>query len=404
MPFRQSAMTDEERVATLRDEVAAMAGAAPSDVQVVRSPYRICPLGAHVDHQAGEVTGMALEEALLFGFVPRMDSVVQVGSRNFDGTVEFALAQVPPRPLGGWGDYLRGAAQALRRGHELRRGLFGIVDGVQNVAGLSSSAAVGVAYLLALERANDIAASAHDNIELDRIIENEYIGLNNGPLDQSTILLSRRGRLMYLDCESGRSSLHRCGAREELRVVILHSGISQQLSGTDYNRRVSECEEATRLLLRAAGSPAGRAVRLRDVSQAVFEAFKDSLPTALRRRAEHFFGEQRRVREGVLLWQAGDLAAFGRLVSESGQSSIDNYECGNRYLRTAYHVLRDTPGVLGARFSGAGFRGCCIGIMAEPLSASTRESILSRYLEQHPDMRGCAEVRFCRTADGAGFL
>ena len=96
-------MVDEERINSLRADIAAQAAVAPSEVQVVRSPYRICPLGAHVDHQLGEVTGMALEEALLLGFVPRADSLVQVRSRNFEGTVEFTLDQVPPHPVGDWG-------------------------------------------------------------------------------------------------------------------------------------------------------------------------------------------------------------------------------------------------------------------------------------------------------------
>jgi galactokinase/galacturonokinase len=167
---------------------------------------------------------------------------------------------------------------------------------------------------------------------------------------------------------------------------------------------VSECEEAARLLLEAAGRQTAPPVKLRRVPREAFDEFKDALPAPLRRRAQHFFGEQERVRQGVRLWQEGDLSAFGRLVSESGQSSIENYECGNRYLRTAYQVLRETPGVLGARFSGAGFRGCCIGIMGEGPCAGLRETVLSRYVEQHPDMKGRAEVRFCRTADGAGFV
>lgn len=397
-------MTHAQQIDLLREEVAAQTGARPSDVRIVRSPYRVCPLGAHVDHQLGEVTGMAVEEALFFAFVPRADGLVRVRSHNLPGAVRFQLAEVPEKPLGDWGDYLRGAVVALRRGHSLRHGLQGVVHGGDNVGGLSSSAAVGVAYLLAVESANGIHAAAQENVEMDRIIENEYVGLNNGLLDQSTILLSQRGRLMHLDCASGRSVLYDSAGGAELRVVILYSGLSRRLAGTDYNRRVNECEQAARLLLEASGRSAPAVTKLRHVSQDIFEQFKAALPEALRRRAAHFFGEQRRVREGLTRWKTGDLDGFGRLVSESGQSSIENYECGNRYLRTAYHVLRETPGVLGARFSGAGFRGCCIGLLRGSPPHGMAQEILSRYLEQHPDMRGSAEVRFCATADGAGFV
>jgi len=193
----------EERVGALRAEVSCMAGVPQEEVRVVRSPYRVCPLGAHVDHQLGQVTGMALDRALLLGFAPARDGHVRLRSHNFGGEVEFWLDRLPSRPVGDWGDYARGAAFALRRYRTLERGLIGIVDGYRNVGGLSSSAAAGVAYLLALEEVNGLRVSARENVELDRIVENDYIGLNNGILDQATILLSRRGCLTHVDCASG---------------------------------------------------------------------------------------------------------------------------------------------------------------------------------------------------------
>ncbi|MDP6439582.1 MAG: galactokinase family protein [Candidatus Brocadiia bacterium] len=393
-----------ERIAALRRDVARMAGVQPQDTLVVRSPYRVCPLGAHVDHQLGVVTGLAIQEALLFGFAPCRDKGVRVRSRNFKGEVALDLDGVPPQPLDNWGDYLRGAAWALCRKHALNHGLTGMVDGYDNVGGLSSSAAAGIAYLLALERANGLEPSYKENIELDRLIENEYLGLSNGILDQSTILLSRAGRLTSIDCRSGESTLHPCGAAAAVRALILYSGLSAQLLDTDYNRRVAECGQAARLLLEAADMQVAQAPRLRHVPAEVFEAHGDALPQKELRRARHFFGEQRRVRRGIVLWRKGDLEGFGRLMNESGRSSVENYECGNAYLRTACRVLRETPGVLGARFSGAGFRGCCIGLTARDVSEEMRGDILRRYVAEHPDMEGRAEVRACASADGAGFV
>ena len=391
-------------MSVLRRDVARMAGARTTDVLVVRSPYRICPLGAHVDHQLGRVTGMAIEEALLLGFVPSGGTRMRVRSRNFEGEINRDLDDLPTRPPGDWGDYIRGAAIALKGRYGLERGLVGIVDGYENVDGLSSSAAVGVACLLALECANGLDIAAEENIELDRIVENGYIGLSNGILDQSMILLSRAGRLTSLDCLNGESDLHACGSPAEVHVVILHSGLRQQLSDTDYNRRVAECEQAARTLLAAAGMSTAAAAKLRHVPREVYEAHCGALPEAPARRAKHFFGEQRRVRDGIRLWRAGDMAGFGRLVTESGRSSIENYECGNAYLRTAYRVLCETPGVLGARFSGAGFRGCCIGLAGGPVDDAVRSDILDRYIAGHGDMAGRAEVRVCGTADGAAIV
>lgn len=394
----------EQRIVALRRDVARMAGTRPDEVLVARSPYRVCPLGAHVDHQDGLVTGMAIEEALLFGFVPSEDGSVRVMSRDLQGQVAFDLSAIPRQPAADWGDYLRGAAWALMSGRSLKRGLVGIVDGCTKVEGLSSSAAVGVAYLLALECVSDLEVAPSENIELDRRIENDYIGLQNGILDQSMILLSKAGRLTSMDCRTGESVLHPCGSPLPLRVLILHSGLGRRLLGTDYNRRVAECTEAASQLLKMSGKKVPDAPRLRDVPQEALEAHSESLEPRLRRRAEHFFGEWRRAIRGLELWRAGDLAGFGRLVSESGRSSIKNYECGNAYLRSAYRVLCETPGVLGARFSGAGFRGCCIGLTTQRVDRQMRDDILQRYLALHPDMKGQAEVRVSPSADGAGIL
>ncbi len=395
--------TDLSRAGSLRRDLARLADVRPDAVRIVRSPYRVCPLGAHVDHQLGCVTGMALDRALLLGFVPRSDGVVRLRSRQFPGTVEFRLDAVPTRPAGDWADYARGAAAALRGRGGLERGMTALVDGHANVGGLSSSAAVGVAYLLALEAVNGLDAGPRENIDLDRRVENDYIGLSNGILDQSTILLSRRRALMHLDCRDGDWDLVPLGG-DDFVVAVLFSGLRVPLAQTDYNRRVDECRRAAELLLRADGLPVPQPPNLRAVPEDVFARRGASLPPELRRRAAHFFGEQQRVRQGLELWRDGDLAGFGRLVSESGRSSVENYECGNAYLRTAFDALRACPGVYGARFSGAGFRGCCIALAEPGAEQGIADRALGAYLRVHPDMEGEAEVYFCRSADGAGLL
>ncbi|MFP4176550.1 MAG: galactokinase family protein [Candidatus Brocadiia bacterium] len=391
-------------IETLKSEAARRAGESTGNMKVVRSPYRVCPLGAHVDHQLGEVTGMALDEALHLAFIPCTEPVVRIDSHNFEGTVQFRLDEIPEDPPGDWADYLRGAAWALQQECGLSRGFYGLVSGRENVGGLSSSAAVGVAYLMALEEANDLERGRWENIELDRRIENDYIGLNNGLLDQSSILLSRRRHLMHLDCRSEEAELYPYGGDEALHVVVLYSGLTRQLSGTDYNRRVDECREAAGILLENADIEHGGRTLLREVPRKVYLEHREALPDRLRRRAAHYFGEQQRVHDGIRAWKEGDLARFGRLVTQSGWSSVENYECGNAYLRSAFEVLDGTDGVLGARFSGAGFRGCSIGIMGESPADDLRGDILRRYCERHPDMDGQAEVYFCRPGDGAELI
>ncbi len=395
---------EPERAAALKNELLRWAEVPPERVRVVRSPYRVCPLGAHVDHQLGEVTGMALDRALLLAFAPREDRRVVVRSRQFKPEVRLDLRRVPEEPAGDWADYLRGAVRALLERHQLRRGISAVVDGHDDVGGLSSSAAVGVAYLLGLEAANGLELSVEENIELDRMIENDFIGLNNGILDQSSILRGRRGSLMHLDCRSGEARLVEFGGGGDICIVVLFSGLRMPLAESDYNRRVAECRQAARRLLEEADRPVPDPPVLREVPPEVFRQYGARLPEPLRRRAAHFFGEQQRVHDGLRLWAEGNLEQFGELMNQSGRSSVRNYECGNEYLRSAWEVLRDCPGVCGARFSGAGFRGCCIGLTRDALEGPVVDDALERYLERHPDMKGKAKIYFCRPADGATVL
>ncbi len=396
--------SEDERVEVLVGELGSITGKAPQGVGIVRSPYRVCPLGAHVDHQMGRVTGLALDHCLLLAFAARDDLRVTAASRQFAGTVAFDLRSVGESPVGDWADYLRGAVVALRRRHELGRGIDVLVDGHRNVGGLSSSAAAGVAYILALARVNDLTLSPQECIELDRVVENEYIGLRNGVLDQATILLGRAGRLLDFDCRRGRSRVVPFGGDGSVSVAVLYSGLPARLAETGYNARVTECGQAAERLLRYAGLPSCLEPVLADVPPAAFEEHGARLPEALRRRAAHFFGERTRVARGVRAWRRGDLDSFGALVSESGRSSVENYQCGNRHLQAACAALVAAPGVYGARFSGGGFRGCCIGLAEPGCEEEVRARAMARYLSECPEMAGAADLFFCATGDGARVL
>src|ERR1043166_9745554 len=135
-------------------------GVPAEEARVVRSPYRICPLGAHIDHQLGTVTAMAIDRAVYFAFAPTETPEVRLRSLSFQGEVHFHLHEIPPKRAGDWGNYPRGAVAALERsGHVLKNGLVGVTLGGLEEGGLSSSAAAGVAYLLALEAANELDIS-----------------------------------------------------------------------------------------------------------------------------------------------------------------------------------------------------------------------------------------------------
>jgi galactokinase len=363
---------------------------------------RVCPLGAHVDHQDGLVTGMTLDQAILLAFVPRSDRHVHVESLNFPGAIEFDLDNIPPKATGDWGNYVRGAVLALQERYDLQKGIDAVLEGRMPIGGLSSSAAVGVAYLLALEVANDLYVPPEENIDHDRYIENEYLGLKNGILDQSIILMSDRDHLTFLDCQSVQFERYPTPADNgHFEIVVAYSGLVRSLTSTDYNNRVNECQRAARMMLEWAGLPVPDPVRLRMVPEEVYETYGERLPAPLDRRTRHFFTENRRVRDGIAAWRAGDMHEVGRLINASGASSVHDYESGCPHLITLYDILRECPGVYGARFSGAGFRGSCIGLVNPAYEQEIVAAIDAQYPVKHPDVANDYSVHFCQTGGPA---
>lgn len=140
--------------------------------------------------------------------------------------------------------------------------------------------------------------------------------------------------------------------------------------------------------------------RLRDVPVQVFEEYKHLLPENFRKRATHYFGEIRRAEQGAEAWKNGDLDTYGKLIFESGKSSVENYECGCPELITLYNIMTETDGIYGGRFSGAGFKGCCMALVDPDKAEGILERVTEKYLSVYPDLKGKYMCTICNTADG----
>ena len=377
------------------------------------SPYRVCPLGAHVDHQHGLVTGFAIDKGVDLWFnvngepgsrlkvqgssetnTDRTDNTdvkantnrtndtnrwpdghVHLESRTFEGTVDFEIdapSQVRERH---WGDYARGAKYALRKRFELKRGITGVIQGSLPVGGLSSSAAVLIAYVMAFAKANDITLQPFEVVKIASEAEREYIGLNNGLLDQACIALGKKDGLLFLDCDSNDwRIIKRNPEMPEFEIGIFFSGLTRSLVNSDYNLRVYECKTAAWNMLAYTDQPLKTFDKtfLRDIPKATFDKTRIAMPQRFARRAEHFYSEYRRVRQGVTAWETGNMKLFGKLSFDSCESSIHNYECGSPELIAIYEIMRQLPGVYGGRFSGAGFKGACIALVDQPIRRKFR--------------------------------
>lgn len=371
------------------------------------SPYRICPLGAHVDHQRGIVTGFAFDRGVDLWFSPSPDSKVSLKSLSFEGDVSFDISSPVQVKCGNWGDYARGAKYALKKRFNLCRGITGVIKGSLPVGGLSSSAAVLIAYVMSFAKANDISLTPMETIRIASEAEREYIGLNNGILDQACITLSRKDSLLFLDTDTEEyRTIRRNPLMPDFSIGIFFSGLTRSLVGSDYNLRVSECRCAAWNMLAFTGQPLKSMEKtfLRDVPRSTYELTRDRLPERFARRAEHFYSEYRRVRQGVTAWESGDLELFGKLSFESCESSIHNYECGSPELIEIFEIMRSLDGVYGGRFSGAGFKGACMALVDPARESSIREELTRRYLSKFPEYRHTFQVHFCKPDDGARFV
>ena len=423
------------------------------------SPYRVCPLGAHVDHQHGLVTGFAINKGVDLWWTPSGspclggeedplnppvygESHVHLESKTFEGVVDFEINAPTQVREHRWGDYARGAKYALMKRFELKRGIDGVIQGSLPVGGLSSSAAVLIAYVMAFAKANDIALKPFEVVKIASEAEREYIGLNNGLLDQACIALSKKDQLLFLDCDSNeyrlipfgktpsvspclggekKSSLRRedLGGSEEsalnredlggslpFEIGIFFSGLTRSLVNSDYNLRVYECKTAAWNMLAYTDQPLKTFDKtfLRDIPKATFEKTRIAMPARFARRAEHFYSEYRRVRQGVTAWETGNMKLFGKLSFDSCESSIHNYECGSPELIAIYEIMRCLPGVYGGRFSGAGFKGACIALVDPAYKEDIQKVLTEKYLEQFPEYEKTFQVFWVRPDDGARFL
>lgn len=373
----------------------------------IYSPYRVCPLGAHVDHQHGLVTGFAFDKGVDFWFNPTDDGSVKLHSNSFRGEVQFSIEDRTRVKEGNWGDYARGAKYALSKVFKLHRGIEGVLQGSLPVGGLSSSAAVLVAYVMAMAKANDIELTKMETIRLSSLAEREYIGLSNGILDQSCVVLGEKDSLLFVDTDSQKYRIiHKNPSMPDFHLGIFFSGLTRSLISSDYNLRVSECRTAAWDMLAYLDQPLKPLdeTYLRDIPRETYEKTRDRMPERFARRAEHFYSEYRRVRKGVTAWESGNLELFGQLSKESCESSIHNYECGSPELIAIYEIFKDMDGVYGGRFSGAGFKGACIALVDPAKEDYIRKRLTEDYLAKFPEYEKTFEVHFCKTDNGARFV
>lgn len=360
-----------------------------------RAPGRVNIIGEHTDYNDGFVLPMAIEHDTLVLGTPRDDRKLFLRAENLDRSAEASIDNTVRSAEEPWTDYILGVAHELKKlGHPLCGADLLILGDVPVGCGLSSSAALEMATLAFFEKAGGIQLEGAEAARLGQRVENDFLGLSTGIMDQFISRCGRAGHALFLDCRSYDYELVSV-AFDEALFVVANTACPRGLTASKYNERVAECQSAVDGL-RAAGGTGGK---LRDYTLADLEKIQDSLDDVSYRRARHVITENARTLQAREALEKGALEELGILMNASDESLREDYEVTSPELDTLTALARVLPGCYGARMTGAGFGGCTINLVAREEVDSFCETLLQAY-EKETGRQG--EVYVSAPAEGAG--
>ncbi|HUF54678.1 MAG TPA: galactokinase [Dehalococcoidia bacterium] len=354
---------------------------------IAEAPGRVNLIGEHTDYNQGFVLPAAIDLTIAVAAAPRDDDRIVVHALDPDQADDFRLSVAKRHPMGSWRNYVRGVVWALLDSQIPLVGAdLSVTGDIPDGAGLSSSAALEFSVAGVLCAAAGADVPPRDLALLCQSAEHMYAGVQCGIMDQFASALGVVGHALFIDCRT--LDAEPVALPPGVAIVVIDSRVPRNLAATPYNQRREECADAARLL----GVPA-----LRDADGAFLAATGDRLTDGLYRRARHVVTENARVlhaRDAII---AADLARIGQLLAESHTSLRDDFEVSTPELDALVEIAAGTPGVIGARMTGAGFGGCTVNLVA----AAQAESFIAHVLPEYAARMGiAAEAYITHATDG----
>ena len=326
------------------------------------APGRVNLIGEHTDYNGGNVFPCAIDKGT-YGLVSkRADRTFRMYSENFAdlGVMEFTLDELVNDKKHDWANYPKGVIKMfVEEGFKIDSGFDFLVSGnIPNGAGLSSSASIEMLTGIVLKDLFHLSIDPIAMALLGKKVENLFIGVNSGIMDQFAVAMGKKDHSILLDCNTLKYDYVPVVLKDEV-IVIANTNKRRGLADSKYNERRAECDEAlaelqTKLPIKALG----------ELSIEEFEANKDLIKSPIRqKRAKHAVYENQRTLKAQKELSAGNLAEFGKLMNQSHISLRDDYEVTGVELDTLAALAWEQPGVVGSRMTGAGFGGCTVSIV-----------------------------------------
>jgi galactokinase len=349
--------------------------------QAFFAPGRINLIGEHTDYNGGHVFPCAITYGTYAVARKREDQLVRLYSVNFPdkGIIEFNLNQLAYDSAHSWANYPKGMIRyIMEAGYEIPTGFECAIQGnIPNGAGLSSSASIELLTGVMVSGLYQLGILQLELIKLGKQVENEFIGVNSGIMDQFAIGMGMKNAGILLDCQTlsyEYAPIH----LEDYKILIMNTNKRRELADSKYNERRSECEQALAQLKKKLPIEA-----LGQLSETEFDENQYLITNeTVRKRAKHAVYENIRTLKALKELKEGNLAAFGQLMNESHISLRDDYEVTGVELDSLVEAAWKQPGVLGARMTGAGFGGCAIAIVENKEVESFIENVGAAYKEK----------------------
>ncbi len=326
------------------------------------APGRLNIIGEHTDYNEGFVLPFAIQMGTRVYQACGEGTHFRVFTEAFQDWDEFDREGLTPHPEKEWANYVRGVVWTLSRaGYPIRGQDLYIQSDLPLEAGLSSSASLQVASLLAIAKGSGLNIPPREMALLTQRAENEFVGVRCGIMDPFTVLFARKDYALLLDC---RYLLYRYIPLKlgKWRFVVVDSGSRRKLSSADYNLRRQECEEAVRVFQ----THRPEVKSLRDVTPEMHASAINRMTSASYARARHVVYENIRVREAVKALEQRRYRVLGKLMCATHASLRDHFHASSDDLNALWSALMTYRGTAGARLMGGGFGGACLALMKSP--------------------------------------